>query len=252
MKKPGSVSSKISRSSPVSRAKPVVQNFRRPVVLVQPRIEETLIGGVPDARTGRVGDDVGEIRRRRHVAGPQREEFRALVVKAPDQAGRDRRNDRRRRCGNRPCLRLPVAVEDDLLGAAVARRAEETRLLATLLERGTIGEGPSFIGTDESSSLIRPFISWNSFAAKAFGVRHQGLLIGVFRLQMRADGGIENARDRGTRPASCRPSARRIRRCARCRGVYRLKAVPGLPARRTRGKSLLHVISPRKHFVNGM
>ena len=53
------------------RAKPMVEDLRRPVVLIEPRIEEAFVAGVPHTRPGRVRDDVRQIVADREIAGPQ-------------------------------------------------------------------------------------------------------------------------------------------------------------------------------------
>src|SRR5690606_29639722 len=88
----------------------------------------------------------------------------------------------------RLAIGLGVSVEDDLLGAALARHAEETRLLSALLVGGTVGKRAVLHGDGGIVFLDAPLHLVEQPLPEVSSVgQHRGL-VGVFGLEMGTDG----------------------------------------------------------------
>ena len=116
--------------------------LRRPVVGVDPHIEQRLAVVGPDRRAARSLDRVRKVEPGLHVAQPEREVFVALLV------------DRIRHQAMVGAVREPTQAEIGFarrhaatvqyspLSAPVARRPDHRRMLSTMLVAGPVGERP--------------------------------------------------------------------------------------------------------------
>ena len=100
------------------------------MVLVLQRIEEALAIRRPDAAAAGVGDPVRQFVAAAEVAHAQREELGPLVVECPQELAVVGRMVDAAKAEIGLALCLGVTVEQDLVLAAIARRAEVARLLA--------------------------------------------------------------------------------------------------------------------------
>ncbi|ENN86178.1 hypothetical protein RHSP_33602 [Rhizobium freirei PRF 81] len=169
------------------RAKDVVEDFRRAMILVLQRVEEALAVGRPDAAAAGVLKDIGKIFAGFEVTDLQREIFRALVVIAPDaeaviggvvEAGKAEIG---------LSLIFLVAVEQQLAIAAVAGFAKIMRLLAAGDEKRAVGIGP-VLDRDRAVILLDTALHLaEESLLQILRVGHRSVHIGVFSFQMGAD-----------------------------------------------------------------
>ena len=89
---------------------------------------------------------------------------------------------------------LGVAIQQHVLGAAVAGNTEVARLLASSLVRGSVGKGTVGHRHREVVFLDAPFHLGEQRFSECCGVGHEGCLIGIFSLKMRSDLRIKGGR----------------------------------------------------------
>ena len=176
------------------RAETVVQELGRAVGGVEPGVEEAFAGRVPHAVAAGVGHRVGKVGPRAEVAHAQRVEFRALVVDAPQQLAVVEGVVDAADAEIGLVAGFQVAVEIDVLRPAIARRAEEARLLAALLVGRAVGIGPVLHRHGGIVLLDAALHLGEQNLPQLRRVGHQGRLVGVLVLQMLADRRIEHGR----------------------------------------------------------
>lgn len=116
-------------------AKGMEQHLGRTVVGIEAGVEKSVISGIPHAAATGIRNPVGQIVAVGEIADAKRVEFGTLVVEGPQKLAVIGRMVDTAEAEIGLAFGLEIAVEQDLLVAAVARRAEITRLLAAKLER---------------------------------------------------------------------------------------------------------------------
>ena len=164
------------------------------MVLVQTGVEEAVARRVPFPAAACVEHRVGGVFAGGQVAHMQLKELRALVVEGPEQAGVVRRVVGRTEAKVRLAFRQPVAVQQHLLRAALAGRAEEARLLAAPAVGRAVGIRAVLGGNRRVVFLDAPLHLGEKCFPQFLRIRHQFRLVGVLGLQMGADGGIQTGR----------------------------------------------------------
>ena len=161
------------------------------MVVVEARVEEAVVAGVPHAAATRIRDPVGQFLAAGDIAHAQREEFRTLVVEGPEQLVMVGRMVDAAETEVGLAFGFRVAVEHDLVGAAVARRAEVTRLLAAQPEGRAIGIGAILHRHGGIVLLDAPLHLGEQLAPQLGRVGHQRRLVGILGLEMGADRAVE-------------------------------------------------------------
>ncbi len=170
----------------------MVEDLGRAVVLVLQRIEEALAIGRPRAAAAGIFDDIGKVFAGFEVADAQGEIFGALVVVTPDAMTVIGRLVEAGQAEIILALGLLVAIQQHLFFAAAARGAKIMRLFAAGHEKRAIGIGSVIDGHGGIVLLDAALHLLEQLFLKRLGVAHRRFHIGVFRLQMGADGGVQN------------------------------------------------------------
>lgn len=136
--------------------------------------------------------DVGKIFAGFEVADAQGEIFRTLVVVTPDAVAVIGRLVEAGQAEIILAFGLLVAVQKHVFFAAIARCAEIMRLLAAGHEQCAIGIGAVSYRNGGIILLDAALHLRKQLFLKCAGVAHRRFHIGVFRLQMGADRGVEN------------------------------------------------------------
>ncbi len=164
------------------------------MIVVELGVEKSVRIRGPYARTASVRNDVSDVLFRRRITHPQGEEFGALVVKSPEQALMVRRMVDAGNAEIGLALRLGIAIQKHIFRAAVAGNTEVAGLFATGLIRGSIGKRPVVHRHRGIVFLDAALHLGEQRLPQCVGVGHQGCLIGVFSLKVRANLRIEGGR----------------------------------------------------------
>ena len=168
---------------------PVTKNLRRAMIVVDAHIEERPTVGVPHDRAVAMRHSILEIASRGEIAHADREEFRALVVAAPGEQPVIRRMFGRAHVEEGLAFRLRVAIDQDLLRAAVTRAPADQLMLSAFAEARIIFEGTIRPGRVGIVFLDPPAQFLEQFGPQRLGRRHQRVAIGVLGVEMRANVG---------------------------------------------------------------
>ncbi len=177
------VGSRCADSVPIDR--------HRPMICVEPHVEDGGAVGSPHDRAASVGDGIVEVPASAHVANADGVEFRALVV---DAVGEQTVVRAMRQRAHRPvglALGLPVAVDQDRFGPAAAWTPADARILAA-------GDGRRIVvprtvgGGHRAVVLLDPRLHFlEQGFLQGLGVGHGRFHVGVLGLEIGTDFAVE-------------------------------------------------------------